>query len=125
MSLQYCSSRHLSLPHLGTPWHSLPFTSSPVINLAVPRIPVGWLEPLLTPIAKDPLTVVCPVIDVISDDTFEYHYRDSTGVNVGGFDWNLQVWFRLTPTRRPHVIPQHFGPSTQRPCTKLDNASSF
>lgn len=54
--------------------------------------PVGWLEPLLSPIAKDPRTVVCPVIDVLSDDTFEYHYRDSSGVNVGGFDWNLQVW---------------------------------
>ena len=27
--------------------------------------------------------VVCPVIDVIDDDTLEYHYRDSGGVNVG------------------------------------------
>ena len=51
----------------------------------------GWLEPLLDRIAKDPRTVVCPVIDVIDDATLEYHYRDSTGVNVGGFDWNLQV----------------------------------
>lgn len=67
-----------------------------------PGTPVGWLEPLLSPIAKDPLTVVCPVIDVLSDDTFEYHYRDSSGVNVGGFDWNLQVWLSFalpcTPT---------------------------
>lgn len=52
---------------------------------------------MLSPIAKDPRTVVCPVIDVISDDTFEYHYRDSSGVNVGGFDWNLQVWLSFTP----------------------------
>ena len=87
----------------------------------MPRIPVGWLEPLLTPIAKDPLTVVCPVIDVISDDTFEYHYRDSTGVNVGGFDWNLQVWFTFTP----HETPTPNQPSAPRPCTKLDIASSF
>ena len=42
-------------------------------------------------ISRDPTTVVCPVIDVLDDDTLEYHYRDSTGVNVGGFDWNLQV----------------------------------
>lgn len=51
----------------------------------------GWLEPLLDRIALDPSTVVCPVIDVIDDSTLEYHWRDSGGVNVGGFDWNLQV----------------------------------
>jgi len=39
------------------------------------------------------------VIDVIDDDTLEYHYRDSGGVNVGGFDWNLQFnW---------HAVPDH------------------
>ncbi len=54
----------------------------------------GWLEPLLDRIARDPQTVVCPVIDVIDDDTLEFHYRDSSGVNVGGFDWNLQVRFK-------------------------------
>lgn len=51
----------------------------------------GWLEPLLDRIARDPTTVVCPVIDVIDDTTLEYHWRDASGVNVGGFDWNLQV----------------------------------
>ncbi|KAG7171431.1 polypeptide N-acetylgalactosaminyltransferase 9-like 2 [Homarus americanus] len=65
----------------------------------------GWLEPLLVRIAVEPQTVVCPVIDVISDDSFEYHYRDSSGVNVGGFDWNLQVysipiWQQLTYSKR-------------------------
>lgn len=57
--------------------------------------PTGWLEPLLDRIARDPTTVVCPVIDVIDDDTLEYHFRDSSGVNVGGFDWNLQVFPKL------------------------------
>ena len=52
---------------------------------------IGWLEPLLNSIAKNPHTVVCPVIDVISDDSLEYHFRDASGVNVGGYDWNLQV----------------------------------
>lgn len=55
----------------------------------------GWLEPLLDRIARNPTTVVCPVIDVIDDTTLEYHWRDSGGVNVGGFDWNLQVFFSL------------------------------
>ena len=60
----------------------------------------GWLEPLVDRIARDPTTVVCPVIDVIDDDTLQYHYRDSSGVNVGGFDWNLQVsWPRITTLR--------------------------
>ncbi|XP_049777503.1 putative polypeptide N-acetylgalactosaminyltransferase 9 isoform X1 [Schistocerca cancellata] len=59
----------------------------------------GWLEPLLDRIARDPTTVVCPVIDVIDDTTLEYHWRDSGGVNVGGFDWNLQFnW---------HAVPEH------------------
>lgn len=30
-----------------------------------------------------------PIIDVIDDSTFQYHY--GPGVAVGGFDWNLQV----------------------------------
>ncbi|XP_017044497.1 LOW QUALITY PROTEIN: putative polypeptide N-acetylgalactosaminyltransferase 9 [Drosophila ficusphila] len=59
----------------------------------------GWLEPLLDRIARNATTVVCPVIDVISDETLEYHYRDSTGVNVGGFDWNLQFSWHPVPER--------------------------
>lgn len=59
----------------------------------------GWLEPLLDRIARDSTTVVCPVIDVIDDTTLEYHFHDSGGVNVGGFDWNLQFnW---------HAVPEH------------------
>ena len=59
----------------------------------------GWLEPLLDRIGRNRTNVVCPVIDVIDDDTLEYHYRDSGGVNVGGFDWNLQFnW---------HAVPEH------------------
>ena len=43
--------------------------------------------------------VVCPVIDVIDDTTLEYHYHDSSGVNVGGFDWNLQFNWHAVPGR--------------------------
>nr|XP_024216990.1 putative polypeptide N-acetylgalactosaminyltransferase 9 isoform X1 [Halyomorpha halys] len=59
----------------------------------------GWLEPLLDRIARDPSTVVCPVIDVIDDSTLEYHWRDAGGVNVGGFDWNLQFNWHVIPER--------------------------
>lgn len=60
----------------------------------------GWLEPLLDRIQKDPQTVVCPVIDVISDKTFEYHFRgDASAINVGGFDWNLQFNWHGVPER--------------------------
>ncbi|XP_044731231.1 putative polypeptide N-acetylgalactosaminyltransferase 9 isoform X2 [Chrysoperla carnea] len=59
----------------------------------------GWLEPLLDRIARNSTTVVCPVIDVIDDTTLEFHYRDSAGVNVGGFDWNLQFNWHAVPER--------------------------
>ncbi|GFQ97140.1 putative polypeptide N-acetylgalactosaminyltransferase 9 [Trichonephila clavata] len=59
----------------------------------------GWLEPLLQRIANNWTTVVCPVIDVIDDETFEYHFRESGEVNVGGFDWNLQFSWHAMPER--------------------------
>ncbi|CAD1472498.1 unnamed protein product, partial [Heterotrigona itama] len=68
----------------------------------------GWLEPLLDRIARDPTTVVCPVIDVIDDTTLEYHWKDSGGVNVGGFDWNLQVSRNSFPaviSRKLYAMP--------------------
>ncbi|CAN7985646.1 unnamed protein product, partial [Ixodes hexagonus] len=71
-------------------------------DCSLPRrmsVVAGWLEPLLDRIARNSTTVVCPVIDVISDSTFEYHYRDSGGVNVGGFDWNLQFSWHAVPER--------------------------
>lgn len=51
----------------------------------------GWLEPLLDRIGSNTTTVVTPVIDVIDDTTFEYHFQKAVHTSVGGFDWNLQV----------------------------------
>lgn len=63
----------------------------------------GWLEPLLTRIYQDSRAVVCPVIDVISDKTFEYHYKgDANSISVGGFDWNLQFNWHSIPDREKH-----------------------
>lgn len=36
---------------------------------------------------------------MIDDTTLEYHWRDSGGVNVGGFDWNLQFNWHAVPER--------------------------
>ncbi|KAJ8679434.1 hypothetical protein QAD02_015221 [Eretmocerus hayati] len=54
----------------------------------------GWLEPLLARIANDRRTVVCPIIDVISDDTFEY--ITASDMTWGGFNWKLNFrWYRV------------------------------
>ena len=57
----------------------------------------GWLEPMLDRIARNATTVVCPVIDIISDDTLQY--QKSTYLAVGGFDWNLIFNWHSVPER--------------------------
>lgn len=57
----------------------------------------GWLEPLLSRIVLDRRTVVCPIIDVISDETFEY--VTASDQTWGGFNWKLNFrWYRV-PSR--------------------------
>ncbi|XP_046987691.1 polypeptide N-acetylgalactosaminyltransferase 5 isoform X2 [Schistocerca americana] len=54
----------------------------------------GWLEPLLARISEDRKTVVCPIIDVISDETFEY--ITASDMTWGGFNWKLNFrWYRV------------------------------
>lgn len=49
---------------------------------------------MLTRIANDRTTVVCPIIDVISDDTFEY--VTASDQTWGGFNWKLNFrWYRV------------------------------
>ncbi|XP_070566257.1 polypeptide N-acetylgalactosaminyltransferase 1-like [Ptychodera flava] len=57
----------------------------------------GWLEPLLARIAADRSTVVCPIIDVISDETFEYHA--GSDMTYGGFNWKLNFRWYPVPKR--------------------------
>ncbi|XP_022659187.1 polypeptide N-acetylgalactosaminyltransferase 13-like [Varroa jacobsoni] len=54
----------------------------------------GWLEPLLARIAEDPTRVVCPIIDVISDENFQY--IQASDMTWGGFNWKLNFrWYRV------------------------------
>ena len=58
---------------------------------------VGWLEPLLARIKHDRKTVVCPIINVISDDTFEY--MAGSDMTYGGFNWKLHFHWYSIPQR--------------------------
>ncbi|XP_029461369.1 polypeptide N-acetylgalactosaminyltransferase 13 isoform X1 [Rhinatrema bivittatum] len=58
---------------------------------------LGWLEPLLARIKEDRRTVVCPIIDVISDDTFEY--MAGSDMTYGGFNWKLNFRWYPVPQR--------------------------
>ncbi|KAH9508567.1 Polypeptide N-acetylgalactosaminyltransferase 13 [Bulinus truncatus] len=57
----------------------------------------GWLEPLLSEIYNDRTSVVCPIIDVISDDTFEY--ITGSDMTWGGFNWKLNFRWYQVPQR--------------------------
>ncbi|KAG5833853.1 hypothetical protein ANANG_G00280310 [Anguilla anguilla] len=57
----------------------------------------GWLEPLLARIKEERNAVVCPIIDVISDDTFEY--MAGSDMTYGGFNWKLNFRWYPVPQR--------------------------
>ena len=68
---------------------------------------IGWLEPLLDRIARDPTNVACPVIEIIDDNTLRYIIAPPTHVQVGGFTWRL--------TFNWHSIPQSEFVKRQHP----------
>ncbi|MCL4129950.1 UNVERIFIED_CONTAM: hypothetical protein GTU68_042670 [Idotea baltica] len=54
----------------------------------------GWLEPLLSRIAEDSSRVVCPIIDIIDESSFQY--VRSFELHWGAFNWNLHYrWYAL------------------------------
>lgn len=55
------------------------------------EVNVGWIEPLLTEILRDPKVVVCPIVDII--DPKSLNYSEST-IAKGGFNWAMTFeWF--------------------------------
>uniref|UniRef100_A0AAY4CX02 Polypeptide N-acetylgalactosaminyltransferase n=1 Tax=Denticeps clupeoides TaxID=299321 RepID=A0AAY4CX02_9TELE len=74
---------------------------------------VGWLEPLLARIKEDRKSVVCPIIDVISDETFEY--MAGSDMTYGGFNWKLNFRWYPVPQREmdrrkgDRTLPVRFG----------------
>uniref|UniRef100_A0A914KW09 Polypeptide N-acetylgalactosaminyltransferase n=1 Tax=Meloidogyne incognita TaxID=6306 RepID=A0A914KW09_MELIC len=61
------------------------------------EVSIGWLEPLIIRVAEDRTRVVAPIIDVISDDTFEYVTASDT--TWGGFNWHLNFRWYPVPER--------------------------
>uniref|UniRef100_A0A9J8DC68 Polypeptide N-acetylgalactosaminyltransferase n=1 Tax=Cyprinus carpio carpio TaxID=630221 RepID=A0A9J8DC68_CYPCA len=56
----------------------------------------GWIEPLLERIAENESTIICPVIDTIDWNTFEF-YMQTDEPMVGGFDWRLTFQWHAVP----------------------------
>ena len=54
---------------------------------------VNWLPPLLDPISQDYRTAVCPFIDVVDFNNFEYRAQDEGA--RGAFDW--QLYYKRLP----------------------------
>ena len=63
-----------------------------------------WLPPLLERVKENPTTVVCPVIDIISSDTFEYQ---TSPLVRGGFNWGLHFSWEPVP-KHLLVKPEDF-----------------
>ncbi|KAL0961905.1 hypothetical protein UPYG_G00333190 [Umbra pygmaea] len=58
----------------------------------------GWVEPLLERIGENESTIVCPVIDTIDWNTFEYYqYMQADDPVIGGFDWRLTFQWHAIP----------------------------
>ncbi|KAM8967731.1 polypeptide N-acetylgalactosaminyltransferase 4-like [Pelodytes ibericus] len=67
----------------------------------------GWLEPLLERISENESAIVCPVIDTVDWNTFEFYMQTGEPM-IGGFDWRLTFQWHAVPenerTRRKSRI---------------------
>lgn len=85
-------------------------TKTVVLNFVILYIIIGWLEGLVSRVAEDRKRVVCPVIDIISDETFAY--VKSFELHWGAFNWDLHFrWYTRTTAdtmKRQRDITQAF-----------------
>ncbi|XP_053324254.1 polypeptide N-acetylgalactosaminyltransferase 4 [Spea bombifrons] len=58
----------------------------------------GWLEPLLQRIAENETAIVCPVIDTIDWNSFEFYMQTGEPM-IGGFDWRLTFQWHAVPEK--------------------------
>lgn len=72
----------------------------------------GWLEPLLERIGENETAVVCPVIDTIDWNTYEFYMQTGEPM-IGGFDWRL--------TFQWHAVPDY---ERQRRKSRIDSIRS-
>ncbi|CAH8458692.1 unnamed protein product [Heterobilharzia americana] len=66
------------------------------------EVTVGWLETLLVHIAENPKRIVCPIIDVINHDTFEYLLGSDR--TWGSFDWHFSFHWESVVDRELYRI---------------------
>uniref|UniRef100_A0AAF5DIB0 Polypeptide N-acetylgalactosaminyltransferase n=1 Tax=Strongyloides stercoralis TaxID=6248 RepID=A0AAF5DIB0_STRER len=57
----------------------------------------GWLEPLVSRVSEDRRRIVAPIIDVISDNNFDY--LTASADVWGGFNWNMNFRWYPVPER--------------------------
>ncbi|EDW08608.1 polypeptide N-acetylgalactosaminyltransferase 3 [Drosophila mojavensis] len=66
----------------------------------------GWLEPLLARIKESRNVVICPVIDIISDDNFSYTKTFEN--HWGAFNWQLSFrWFSSDRKTRQAIAKEN------------------
>lgn len=65
------------------------------------EVSTNWLPPLLHPISLDRKTVVCPMIDIIDNENFQYITQPGDAMR-GAFDWELYYKrIPIPPEKRP------------------------
>ena len=73
----------------------------------------GWLEPLLAEVKNNHKAVACPVIDVISDETFEY--LTGSEMTYGGFDSHFVFDWVPVPERENKRRQNDYSQSLRTP----------